>query len=163
MAKEFFYLDIKLMEKMCHPLAVAIFNDSNDPIPSFQLHATQLLESSLGMPKQTYGGKDLYETVADKAVILYFSLIKNHPFQNGNKRVATTSLLVFLWINDFWLKVSDEELAQWAIDVAQFKDTPAFTREELFVKLKLWIDEHLESAPKAENRLWAWVRRKIGK
>ncbi|OGH91763.1 MAG: hypothetical protein A2534_04525 [Candidatus Magasanikbacteria bacterium RIFOXYD2_FULL_39_9] len=163
MAKKFFYLDIKLMEKMCHPLAVAIFNDSNDPIPSFQMHATQLLESSLGMPKQTYGGKDLYETAVDKAVILYFSLIKNHPFQNGNKRVATTSLLVFLWINDFWLKVSDEELAKWAIDVAEFKDTPAFSREELFLKLKLWISEHLESSPKEENRLMAWIRKKLGK
>lgn len=134
------------MEKMCHPLAVAIFNNNNDPIPSFKSHTTQLLESSLGMPRQTYGGKDLYETLVDKAVILYFSLIKNHPFQNGNKRVATTSLLVFLWINDRWLKVSNEELANWAITVAEFKDTPLLTREELFSKLKIWITEHLEVA-----------------
>ncbi len=161
MAAKFFYLDKQLMEKMCHPLAVAIFNNTNDPIPSFQLHATPLLESSLGTPKQTYGGKDLYATLIDKAIILYFSLIKNHPFQNGNKRIATTSLLVFLWINDYWLKVSDEELAQWAIDVAEFKDTPGFTRDQLFVKLRIWITEHIEASPRTENRLWAWVRKKL--
>lgn len=46
-----------------------------------------LLESSLGHPQQTFGGDDLYPSWSRKAAALGFSLIKNHPFVNGNKRV----------------------------------------------------------------------------
>jgi len=39
---EITYLDLELMEQMCHPLAVAFFDDDNDPIPAFQHNVTQL-------------------------------------------------------------------------------------------------------------------------
>lgn len=136
------YLDIDLMEKMCHPLAVAVFDTSVEPIPPFRPHTEQLLDSSLNLPKQAFGGKDLYPELIDKAAIFYYSLIQNHPFPNGNKRIATASLLLFLFINNHWLEADDAELAGWAITVADSgsKDT---TRADLTDKLKAWLKEHV--------------------
>jgi len=74
-----------------------------EPITPFREHESALLESALGNPRQSFDGKDLYPTLEDKAAILYYSLIKNHPFKNGNKRTATATLLVFLYINNFWI------------------------------------------------------------
>ena len=55
-----------------------------------------------------------------------FFLIKNHPFQNGNKRIAVTSLLTLLFINDQWLSIPAEELYRLAIWVAE---SPAVAKE----------------------------------
>jgi death on curing protein len=46
-------------------------------------------------------------------------LIKNHPFQNGNKRIAVTALLVFLYLNKKWFKADETELYNFARFVAQ--------------------------------------------
>jgi death-on-curing protein len=47
------------------------------------------LESALAQPKATFDGTDLYPTVVDKASALAFGLAMNHPFVDGNKRIAT--------------------------------------------------------------------------
>ena len=47
-----------------------------------------MLESALGQPRQTFGGEDLYPSLTSKAAALGFSLIMNHPFIDGNKRVG---------------------------------------------------------------------------
>ena len=52
---------------------------------------------------QSFSGKDLYPTLATKASILFYLMIKNHPFQNGNKRIAITTLLTFLYENGKWI------------------------------------------------------------
>ncbi|MBI2476902.1 type II toxin-antitoxin system death-on-curing family toxin [Candidatus Uhrbacteria bacterium] len=88
------------MRKMCHPIAVALFGKDREPMGSFESHNTALLESALNNPRQTFGGRDLYQTIENKAAILYYSLIKNHPFPNGNKRVATATMFVFLSVNN---------------------------------------------------------------
>jgi death-on-curing protein len=49
-----------------------------------------LLDMSVNSPFQTFGG-DLYPTLVDKAAHLTFSLIKNHPFLDGNKRIGVTT------------------------------------------------------------------------
>jgi death-on-curing protein len=46
------------------------------------------LDSAIAQPKATFGGVDLYPSVAEKAAALCFSLVQNHPFVDGNKRVA---------------------------------------------------------------------------
>ena len=46
-----------------------------------------MLESALAQPLMTFGGGELYPTISDKASALGFSLIKNHPFVDGNKRI----------------------------------------------------------------------------
>ena len=60
------------MEKMCHPLAVAIFdNKEDDPIAKFDDHELALLDSALNNPRQTFNGIELYPTLIKKAGILY--------------------------------------------------------------------------------------------
>ena len=97
------------MKKMCHPLAVALFDSSVEPMTGFDEHERALLESALGNPQQTFSGQDLYPTLVEKGAILYYSLIKNHPFKNGNKRTATATLLVFMYINGLWLRKSEKD------------------------------------------------------
>lgn len=137
------YLDVELVEKTCYPLAVAVFDNNEDPIPSFSPHVRGLLESALNSPKQTFGGEELYPMLADKAAILFYSLIQNHPFRNGNKRIATASLLIFLFINNHWLEVGKRELAEKAITLARSGEDKRDSKM-LIAELKTWVQSHLE-------------------
>jgi death-on-curing protein len=58
-----------------------------------------LLESALAQPRMTFGGDDLYPTLVEKAAALGYSLIKNHPFVDGNKRTGHAAMEVFLVLN----------------------------------------------------------------
>lgn len=112
------YLDIELMEKLCHRIAVAVFDTTEDPIAPFHERTLSLLDSALQLPRATFASKELYPTLEVKAAALFYSLIKNHPFPNGNKRIAVAALLVFLYINDCWVDVSPQELYEQAIAIA---------------------------------------------
>ena len=57
------------------------------------------LESALAQPQMTFGGEDFYPTTAEKAAALAFSLIQNHPFNDGNKRTGHAAMVLFLSIN----------------------------------------------------------------
>lgn len=57
------------------------------------------LESAVAQPKATFGGVDLYSTLADKAAALGFSLVQGHPFVDGNKRVGHAAMETFLVLN----------------------------------------------------------------
>ncbi len=91
----------------------------DEPIPNFDTRFIGKLESCLKTPLQSFGNKSLYPRLEDKAAILFYLLIKNHPFQNGNKRIAVTSLLTFLWLNSKWLHILPEDLYQIAVWVAE--------------------------------------------
>lgn len=69
------------------------------------------LESALAQPQMTFGGDDFYPTLAEKAAALAFSLIQNHPFNDGNKRVGHAAMLLFLDLNgcDFIDSVDEQE------------------------------------------------------
>ena len=69
-----------------------------------------LLDSAINTPLQTFAGKDLYPTVLEKAARLGFGLIRNHPFIDGNKRIGTHAMLVFLAINSITLSYEDDDL-----------------------------------------------------
>ncbi|MGE9516641.1 MAG: type II toxin-antitoxin system death-on-curing family toxin [Solitalea-like symbiont of Tyrophagus putrescentiae] len=45
---------------------------------------------------QSFGGKDIYPSIEDKAVNLFYLIIKNHPFSDGNKRIGSAMFLLFL-------------------------------------------------------------------
>lgn len=92
-----------------------------EPIPSFETRIPGVLESCLSAPFQTFNKKDLIEGLNRKAAYLYYLMIKNHPFQNGNKRVAVCTLLCFLAKNQMWLFVNNEELYKNAVWVAESK------------------------------------------
>ena len=59
------------------------------------------LESSLEQPRMTFAQKELYPTIVEKAAILGFSLIKNHPFYDGKKRIGHAATETFLILNGF--------------------------------------------------------------
>lgn len=90
------FLDRDLLEQICHPLAVAYFDQELDKIPAFDKHAISLLESALANPKRTLYGEDCYPKIEDKAHILFYTMIKNHPFIDGNKRSGAFSFIWFL-------------------------------------------------------------------
>jgi death on curing protein len=105
----FDYLSLQDVELVAHALARELLA-WNEPIPPFATRYPEKLESCLATIRQTFGGRDLYPTLVDKAAILFYLLIKDHPFQNGNKRMAVTTLLVFLYRNDKWLRVDTQAL-----------------------------------------------------
>jgi death-on-curing family protein len=95
------------------------FMEWDEPIPDFGTRYPNVLESCLVSPFQTYGGKVLYRGLVSKAAIMFYLVIKNHPFANGNKRIAMTTLFYFLHKNKKWLKVDNQELYNFAKWVAE--------------------------------------------
>lgn len=69
-----------------------------------------LLDQSVNSPFHTFGGQNLYPTIHAMAAHLGFSLIKNHPFLDGNKRIGIFSAMVFLKINGISITCTDNEL-----------------------------------------------------
>ena len=69
-----------------------------------------LLESALEAPFQSYGEHELFPTIQAKAARLGFGLIKNHAMVDGNKRIGTHAMLVFLAINGIELLYTQQEL-----------------------------------------------------
>jgi death on curing protein len=87
------------------------------------------LESAIAQPRMIFGGEELYATVVEKAAALGFSLIMNHPFVDGNKRVGHAAIEVFLVINGLEIiaPVDEQEtiilsLANGSIDRQTFTD-----------------------------------------
>ena len=77
-----------------------------------------LLDSALNAPYMSFGGEDLYKTVEEKAARLGFSLIANHPFVDGNKRIGIYVMLVFLEVNGVVIEPTDDEVVRVALAVA---------------------------------------------
>jgi death-on-curing protein len=77
-----------------------------------------LLESSLAQPVMTFDGKDLYPTIVEKASALGFSLINNHPFVDGNKRIGHAAMETFLVLNGREVNASVDEQERVILKVA---------------------------------------------
>lgn len=87
------------------------------------------LESALAQPEMTFGGEELYPTLVDKAAALCFSLVLNHPFVDGNKRIGHAVMEITLKINGYELNASDDEQEQVILDLASgLTDRETFTR-----------------------------------
>ena len=93
-----------------------------------------LLDSALKSPFQTFGGKDLYPDILDKASQLCYSLIENHPFADGNKRIGVHLTLLFLKLNNIELKYSQQELIDFGFGVASGK----LNKDDI----KNWFNSH---------------------
>lgn len=94
-----------------------------------------LLESALNAPFQSFGDTELYPSLLEKAARLGYGLIKNHPFVDGNKRIGTHAMLVFLSINNAELSYSDDELIRLILGIAsgEYDDK----------HLLNWLQQHL--------------------
>lgn len=80
-----------------------------------------LRDSALETPFQSFGGDELYPTIQAKAARLGYGLIKNHCMIDGNKRIGTHEMLVFLALNGIELKYMQKELYETILDVAAGK------------------------------------------
>lgn len=132
-------LNVKLVKEMAHLLARETM-DWDEPIPPFETRYPGVLESCLATPFQRYDKKNLYWGLAKKAAALFYFLIKDHPFQNGNKRIAVTSLLVFLYLNKKWLKVGNTELYNFAVWIAE---SPPRLKDEVMKAVEAFIKRYL--------------------
>ncbi len=77
-----------------------------------------LIESAVNMPFQTFDGLNLYPTVEERAAHLFFGLVKNHGFIDGNKRVAVHAMLIYLAINYIVFDYSAQEMEELVVGVA---------------------------------------------
>jgi len=78
-----------------------------------------LLSSAIYMPESGFGGQYLHKTVPAMAAAYSFHICQNHPFIDGNKRVALASSLVFLDINEYEFNCKDEKLYNQIMNVAK--------------------------------------------
>jgi death-on-curing protein len=91
------------------------------------------IESAVAQPEMTFGGDDLYPTIAEKAAALGHSLIQTHPFLDGNKRVGHAAIEVFLVLNGYEIGAPVDEQEQIVFTVA----SGGMSRAELGEWLKL--------------------------
>jgi len=77
------------------------------------------LESAVARPAMTFGGEDLYPDVPSKTAALMHSLVMNHAFVDGNKRVGVAAAELFLRLNGYRLDASDSELEDLTLTVAR--------------------------------------------
>lgn len=115
----------------------------NEPVPDFSTRFPNALESCVLTPFQTFSGKALYPTLIAKAGILFYLMIKNHPFQNGNKRIAITTLLTFLFFNGKWLEADTQELYNFTVWVAM---SPPQFKDQVVSAIERFIRDHLADA-----------------
>jgi death-on-curing protein len=94
------------------------------------------LDSALAQPQMTFAGADLYPGLADKAAALGFSLICNHPFRDGNKRVGHAALETFVVLNGYELQATVDEQEQVILQVA----AGSMKREDFTD----WVAAHLQ-------------------
>src|SRR5215510_6017718 len=76
------------------------------------------LESAAAQPEASFGGEDLYPGLEAKAAALGHSLIQNHPFLDGNKRIGHAAMEVFLILNGFEIEATVDEQEELIIGVA---------------------------------------------
>lgn len=93
-----------------------------------------LLESALLSPFQSFDDKDLFPSIQAKAARLGYGIIKNHPFVDGNKRIGTHLMLLFLYFNNVELSYTQEELSEIILMIA--------SSEKTCENLLDWIIEH---------------------
>ena len=96
------------------------------------------LESALAQPTMTFDKKELYPTLTEKTAALTFSLAMNHPFVDGNKRVAHAAMEVLLFLNGCEINATVDEQEDLFLNLANGQ----LTRGEL----SEWIKE--KSVPK---------------
>jgi death-on-curing protein len=85
----------------------------------------------------TFGEEELYATLAEKASTLAFSLVQNHPFVDGNKRVGHAAMEVFLLLNGYELAADVDEQERLILELA----AGHVVREDL----TRWVETHLVS------------------
>lgn len=99
------------------------------------VHDQNGLESAIGQPMMAFGGHDLYQTTAEKGAALAFSLVMNHPFVDGNKRIGHAAMETFLVLNGHEVKAAADGQEEVFLNLA----AGTLERED-FVE---WVRSHM--------------------
>ncbi len=98
-----------------------------------------LLSSAIATPAVTFRGAYLHATVFEMAAAYLFHIACNHPFLDGNKRVALAAALVFLWLNGLKVVADHVELEDLVLGVAEGRVTKA--------ELSVFLKDHARAKP----------------
>lgn len=94
-----------------------------------------LLESAVLQPQMTFDGQELYPKLVEKAAVLAFSIVKNHPFVDGNKRAGQMAMEAFLLLNGFEISANVDDQEATFLRLA----SSDMTKEELIK----WIEQNI--------------------
>ena len=93
------------------------------------------LKSAVNQPRQTFNQKDLYTDIVTKAAALCFSLVMNHPFVDGNKRVGHAAMETFLILNGYEVFSSVDTQERVMLELASGKMSR--------IKFTEWLSGHI--------------------
>ena len=119
------HLTVPIVEEI-HAKAIARFGGSDG------MRDRGLLESAVLTPQSSFGGESPFSDVVEVAAAYLFYLCKNHPFIDGNKRVALGACLVFLQLNGIQPPDDSKEWEEMTLSVA----AGSLTREETTARLR---------------------------
>lgn len=88
-----------------------------------------LLDSALNMPFQSFNNEEFYPSIQGKAARLCYSILNNHPFIDGNRRIGILAMLVFLKINYVEIQCQDEDIINLGLDIASGKHDSSYIME----------------------------------
>lgn len=98
------------------------------------------IESCVAQPQMSFGGAELYPKLSEKAAALGFSLVSNHPFVDGNKRIGWVALKAFLNLNGFTIRAKPNDAEQTILRLAAGE----LSREEW----ARWVQAHIAELQK---------------
>ncbi|HDN80502.1 MAG TPA: type II toxin-antitoxin system death-on-curing family toxin [Chloroflexi bacterium] len=122
-----------------HEFAIQEFGGSSGVI------SLERLEISIETLRQQVFGEELYPDLFSKAAILFFLLVKNHCFVDGNKRTAVLAMFEFLERNGYTLNVSNDELYEFTIKVASCEVDKT--------GVESWVRQYAQSLKEGEGRV----------
>jgi death-on-curing protein len=93
-----------------------------------------MLQSSIAQPFMMFNGKYLYDSIIEKAAAIGYSLIMNHPFVDGNKRIGHAAMELFLFLNGYEIDALIDDQERLILDVASGN----ISREQL----TMWLERH---------------------
>ena len=135
-----------------HDALVQLFASEADPISPSGPRDPGLVESAANRPLTALGGTQKYPADEAKISALFHSLVTSHPFHNGNKRTAVVSMVVLIGRMDRYLQISDDELFDFVISVADGSikaKTANGSADEVVEVIRQWLHEH--TSPQADQ------------
>ena len=96
------------------------------------------LASAVAQPRMTFDGRDLYPTLVEKAASIGFSLVRNHPFVDGNKRIGHAAMETFLLLNALELVATVDEQEKVVLGLAE-----GSLKRDAFTE---WVRSHIRGA-----------------
>ena len=156
MGRRLWYPDRFAVDVIAHRLAIRIF-PGYDKVPAGSLYGAPLqdnplLESALALPRQPY-----YRTAIDKAGALLRSLVKNHPFVDGNKRIGMATTFIFLAFNHYLFAPANEEMVRFALQLAASEPDMTWRQVAKWIRLYTFSRDRADVWTPGNLPAWQWL------